>query len=512
VPAALAALVVTGDDAGTSQPVRHGREIGDWAAGDRGFAGLVRSIDRLRLARAGPVAHLLRVSLFRALASSPAALLAGLGRYRRLLDHAAAARRAGHPVSRALIRSVTGADPEQLILWEVLGPEDLAADLALGDRRGAARLEQRVRRRLAGADPKLERLGRILADRQPTLLFTTSVETLHYLRRQPLGVSVAWVTGSAAGIGWMRTSRTAVLDAFDPATVRPGIAPPVLLIASDVAAEGLNLRRAGRIIHYDLPWTAVRLDQRDGRAIRQGSTHAAVEVIEFRVPAALEQRIGLESAIARKRALPGWPGWSGDGADFRTVAGEPADGAQVIAIEGPAAALAGFAVTSGTDLEQGLVLTRTGTGPWLDDPAEAHRLLQRATLGRPITLPAQAAAAIRLELDQVVAEWLRHRNGDRYSGCPIAAGARAAVAARIRDAERRRARDAVLEAERVLQFLGRGRTAGEQVIAERISANDPAAFARAAELGGAPFRGPAAAVLSGLIVFRDSGGPASLPG
>ncbi|MBI3746094.1 MAG: hypothetical protein HY264_06140 [Chloroflexi bacterium] len=42
------------------------------------------------------------------------------------------------------------------------------------------------------------------------------------------------------------------------------------LLASDVAAEGLNLQRAGRIVHYDLPWTAVRLEQRDGRALRQG--------------------------------------------------------------------------------------------------------------------------------------------------------------------------------------------------------------------------------------------------
>ena len=271
VTAPIAAVVITNPEDSDARPVRRACPIDDWSAGDRELPRLVQSIDRLRLARDGPVARLLRSSLFRALASSPAALLAAVGRYRRLLDHAAAAHRAGHPVSRALIRSVTEVDPEQLVLWDVLAPEQLAADLALGDRRGLARLERRIRARLAGADRKLERLVQILADRQPTVLFTTSVDTLHYLRRQSLGASAAWVTGSAAGVGWTRAARSAVLDAFDPVTVRAGVRPPDLLLASDVAAEGLNLRRASRIIHYDLPWTAVRLEQRDGRAIRQGS-------------------------------------------------------------------------------------------------------------------------------------------------------------------------------------------------------------------------------------------------
>ena len=511
VPAPFAALIITGTETTDNQPVRRGREIEDWSAADPGFPRLVRSIERLRLARDGPVARLLRVSLFRALASSPAALLASLGRYRRLLDHAAAAHQAGHPVSRALIRSVTGLDPEQLVMWDVLEPERLAADLTLGDRRGLVRLERVVRSRLAGADPKLEQLGRIVADRQPTVLFTTSVDTLHYLRRQPLGPSVAWVTGSAAGVGWGRAARAAVLDAFDPATVRPGIHPPVLLLASDVAAEGLNLRRASRIIHYDLPWTAVRLDQRDGRAIRQGSTHASVEVVEFRVPALLEHRIGLEAAIARKRSLPDRSGLLGTGWPVGAACGDNPGRSGFAGIEGPDAVVAGFAVADGSSAERGLVLTRHGAGPWLDDRNGADLLLYRAGTGRPIEISASEQLVVRSELEGVIVDWLRQRNGDCFSGRPIGAGALTVVQARIRAAERGRSREGVRAAEGVLRFLGRGHTAGERMMVDRITSDDPVAFALATELGRAPEGGVTTAVLIGLIVFRERSGPTSLP-
>ncbi len=511
VTAAFAAVVITNAEASEEQPVRQAYSIDDWSAGDREFLRLVRSIDRLRLAKDGPVARLLRTSLFRAAASSPAALLASVGRYRRLLDHAAAARRAGHSVSRAGIRSVTEADPEQLVLWEVLAPERLAADLALGDRRGLARLERRVRARLAGADRKLDRLVQILADRRPTVLFTTSVDTLHYLRRQALGVSVAWVTGSAAGVGWTRASRSAVLDAFDPATARPGIKLPDLLLASDVAAEGLNLRRAGRIIHYDLPWTAVRLDQRDGRAIRQGSAHAAVEVVEFRVPPLLEQRIGLEAAIGRKRLLPEasralgglgrTPAFAGAGCRTDVVAG----------IEGPAAAVAGFTIMNGGSTPRSLVLSQRGTEPWVDDRSGAQRLLHQAEAGAPVEIRIDELGAIRAELDQAASDWLQAQSASGIGSEPIGAAALAIVARQIRAAEMRRSKAAILEAETVLRFLGRGHTAGERILADRISAGDPAAFSEAGRPGPAREDGPPVATLVGLVVFREPDRSTSFP-
>jgi superfamily II DNA/RNA helicase len=52
-------------------------------------------------------------------------------------------------------------------------------------------------------------------------------------------------------------------------------------VATDLAGEGLNLQRAGVVVHYDIPWNPVRLDQRNGRAFRIGQRRAAVKAVYF---------------------------------------------------------------------------------------------------------------------------------------------------------------------------------------------------------------------------------------
>lgn len=68
-----------------------------------------------------------------------------------------------------------------------------------------------------------------------------------------------------------------------------------VLVTTDRASEGLNLQRFGVVIHYDLPWNPVKLDQRNGRAHRIGQTREKVEAIYF-IP---EDR-GVMDVIARK--------------------------------------------------------------------------------------------------------------------------------------------------------------------------------------------------------------------
>ena len=43
-----------------------------------------------------------------------------------------------------------------------------------------------------------------------------------------------------------------------------------ILIMSPAGGEGLNLQRANYIIHYDLPWSVSKIEQREGRAHRIG--------------------------------------------------------------------------------------------------------------------------------------------------------------------------------------------------------------------------------------------------
>lgn len=56
-----------------------------------------------------------------------------------------------------------------------------------------------------------------------------------------------------------------------------GSKPVRLLLATDVASEGINLHHECHlIIHYDLPWSIITLIQRNGRIDRIGQTHSPV--------------------------------------------------------------------------------------------------------------------------------------------------------------------------------------------------------------------------------------------
>src|SRR5690606_39718415 len=78
-----------------------------------------------------------------------------------------------------------------------------------------------------------------------------------------------------------------------------------ILIATEAAAEGLNLQFCSLVINYDLPWNPQRIEQRIGRCHRYGQKHDVV-VINFlnerneadrRVLELLEQKFNLFSGV-----------------------------------------------------------------------------------------------------------------------------------------------------------------------------------------------------------------------
>jgi len=78
-------------------------------------------------------------------------------------------------------------------------------------------------------------------------------------------------TGRASGSRAVDV-RTALIEHFrDEATV---------LIATEAAAEGINLQFCSLVINYDLPWNPQRIEQRIGRCHRYGQKHDVV-VINF---------------------------------------------------------------------------------------------------------------------------------------------------------------------------------------------------------------------------------------
>lgn len=444
-------------------------------------------LEQLALSVHPPTMALVRTVLWRALASSDLALLAVLRRYQSLLLHARDARAAGKSLGRAALRSFLAGDDQQLIMWEMIAPVPSAHDLVLEDLPLVASLINDARCRARLRDAKSARLAHLLRTGQPAIVFAGARETVRYLSGQL--PDAAWCTGEAAGIGFTRMEREAVLSWFRPTAPSGG---PATLIATDVAAEGLDLQRAGRIIHYDLPWTAVRMDQRDGRALRLGSRHQSVEVIRFELPPPIERRLGQLRLVARKRRLPRqagidlhgarrwiwreglalqYPGMTGSELGWfcqvtsdenGLLAGFLLSGVEPGGRRRRLAAIAGFLAPDGT---------------WSEEPEVIDRWMAAAVTGLAQPGSESCIQSYLAQLAGIVAERLRSFERARWSRPVSPLQSRiitrlnrlATRAARSRDSRR------LQQIERAIAFAGRGHTAGEEFWLEKLDGSpDPA--------------------------------------
>ncbi len=219
------------------------------AAEERAFE-LLAGLTFHRLDQRKGAAMLFRYQLEKALFSSPRACLATVKN--RL-----------HKLS---------ADPSAEALHDRRQLEQLGAALAdisardFGKYRHLVEVLQKARRRAADApfawdpDDPSDRL----------VLFTERIETLAFLREHlaaDLGLSptaVAYLQGT----GMSDTEQQKVVEDF-------GRKDSVLriLLASDVASEGINLHYfCHKLIHFDVPWSLMIFQQRNGRIDRYGQT------------------------------------------------------------------------------------------------------------------------------------------------------------------------------------------------------------------------------------------------
>ena len=74
----------------------------------------------------------------------------------------------------------------------------------------------------------------------------------------------------------------------------------MIVVATDVLAEGLNLQDCDNIINYDLHWNPVRLIQRFGRIDRIGSDHDVVRGFNFLPETELDKNLGLHEKLDRR--------------------------------------------------------------------------------------------------------------------------------------------------------------------------------------------------------------------
>ena len=92
--------------------------------------------------------------------------------------------------------------------------------------------------------------------------------------------------------------RNALVDAFKSDDYQ-------IMIATEAAAEGINLQFCSMVVNYDLPWNPQRIEQRIGRCHRYGQLHDVVVVnflnsdneVENRVFQLLEQKYNLFKGV-----------------------------------------------------------------------------------------------------------------------------------------------------------------------------------------------------------------------
>ncbi|TSE35521.1 SNF2-related protein [Tepidimonas charontis] len=199
--------------------------------------------------------------------------------------------------------------------------EEIAVLARLAEEARSIRVDTKSRTLLKALETGFEQMAMVGAARK-AVIFTESRRTQEYLKQflEANGYAGQLVifNGSNNGPGetaiyerWLERNqgsdkvtgsravnmRTALIEHFrDHASV---------LIATEAAAEGLNLQFCSLVINYDLPWNPQRIEQRIGRCHRYGQQHDVV-VINFlnerneadrRVLELLEQKFNLFSGV-----------------------------------------------------------------------------------------------------------------------------------------------------------------------------------------------------------------------
>ncbi len=116
---------------------------------------------------------------------------------------------------------------------------------------------------------------------QAIIIFTQFTDTLDYLRDKMVpiyGAVLATYTGDGGrrfqnGV-WLPVSKADLVAAVRGNSVQ-------ILLATDAAAEGLNLQACSYLVNYDMPWNPMRVEQRIGRIDRLGQSRPTVTIQNF---------------------------------------------------------------------------------------------------------------------------------------------------------------------------------------------------------------------------------------
>ena len=103
------------------------------------------------------------------------------------------------------------------------------------------------------------------------VVFAERIATLHWLQEhlpKDLGVPADAIEVMHGGLPDDEQQR--IVEAFKQAHT-----PVRILVTGDVASEGVNLHaQCHELIHFDIPWSLIRIEQRNGRIDRYGQKHS----------------------------------------------------------------------------------------------------------------------------------------------------------------------------------------------------------------------------------------------
>uniref|UniRef100_UPI0028A035BD DEAD/DEAH box helicase n=1 Tax=Corynebacterium variabile TaxID=1727 RepID=UPI0028A035BD len=103
------------------------------------------------------------------------------------------------------------------------------------------------------------------------VIFSERVATLHWLQKN-LTRHMAMPRGAVKVMhgGLSDTEQMEIIDEFKRSET-----PLRILVTGDVASEGVNLHlQCHHLVHYDIPWSLIRIQQRNGRIDRYGQRHS----------------------------------------------------------------------------------------------------------------------------------------------------------------------------------------------------------------------------------------------
>ena len=157
--------------------------------------------------------------------------------------------------------------------------------------------------KLAALVTRLQEIGVEPGSPARAVVFSESVQTLKWLHKVLPG-----------RLGLTRPGQVEIMHGGIPDVEQEKIVerfsvadePVRVLLTTDVASEGVNMhRQCHDLIHYDLPWSLIRIEQRNGRIDRYGQERRprfAALILTSRIPGAKDDTTVAEKLLRREEA------------------------------------------------------------------------------------------------------------------------------------------------------------------------------------------------------------------